>query len=116
MSGSCETCEKNAATLLPVASSTISVKRGRIQSWNIVRVSRTCKKRALGDHLLLDRGEAAFQPCHHDVLMDQRAGAVGTAPVVLGCASPAMPSEIAVAWPLEIGSAVGITTALPSFR
>ena len=36
------TCEKNAATLRPVASSTISVKRGRIQSWNIVRVSRTC--------------------------------------------------------------------------
>jgi hypothetical protein len=40
-SGSWETCEKKAATLRPVACSTISVKRGRIQSWNIVRVSRT---------------------------------------------------------------------------
>ena len=83
MSGSCVTCEKNAATRRPVASSTISVKRGRIQSWNIVRVSRTCGNAPFGDHPLLDRREAVFQPCHHDVLMDEGSRSVGAPSVVL---------------------------------
>src|SRR4029079_4601363 len=40
-------------------------------------------ERAFRDHLLLDRREAVFQPRHDHVLMDQRARAVGTAPIVL---------------------------------
>ena len=40
--GSAQTWEKKPATLRPVASSTAALNDSRIQSWNIVRIARTC--------------------------------------------------------------------------